>query len=159
MNFLPLRPIGKLTVTHQIILLVLAYLASIAYYYYQWLTTGLLPLPGNHWVTIFAPLYEEVLFRGLIFGGLLAFYSKRTAIVLSSFLFAIWHLKNFSSYTPDAMLYQVFYAGLIIGPFLAWLTLKTKSIWMGVLVHTANNILLSPLSWWVAGLFGVEALF
>ena len=159
MNFLPLRPIGKLPVTHQIVLLVLAYLASVAYYYYQWLTTGLLPLPGNHWVTIFAPLYEEVLFRGLIFGGLLAFYSKRTAIVLSSFLFGIWHLKNFSAYTPDAMLYQVLYAGLIIGPFLAWLTLKTKSIWMGVLVHTANNILLSPLSWWVAGLFGVEALF
>lgn len=159
MNFLSLRPIGRLTVTHQILLLVLAYLASVAYFYYGWLTTGLLPLSGNHWLVIFAPLYEEVLFRGLILGGLLALYSKRTAILLSSFLFGIWHLKNFTAYTPEAMLYQVVYAGLILGPLLAWLTLKTKSIWMGVLVHTANNILLSPLSWWIAGMFGVEALF
>ena len=159
MNFLSLRPIGRLTVTHQIVLLVLAYLSSIAYYYHQWLTTGLLPLPGNHWLLIFAPLYEEVLFRGLILGSLLKNYSKKTAILTSALLFGIWHLKNFSAYTPEAMLYQVAYAGLILGPFLAWLTLKTKSIWMGVLVHTANNILLSPLSWWVVGLFGVEALF
>lgn len=159
MNFLSLRPIGRLTITHQIILLVLAYLASIGYFYYRWATSGLLPGASVHWLVIFAPLYEEVLFRGVILGSLVQLYSKKTAILTSALLFGLWHLKNFADLTPTALLEQVLYTGLIIGPFLAWLTLRTKSIWPGVLVHTTNNVLLSPVSWWIASLFGVKALF
>ncbi len=159
MNFLSLRPIGRLSVTHQILLLVLAYLASVAYHTHVWNTTGGFPNDGTSWLGMFAPLYEEVLFRGVVLGSLLKNYSKKTAILTSALLFGLWHLKNFSTLEPTALLEQVLYTGLVLGPFLAWLTLKTKSIWMGVLIHTANNILLSPLSWWIVGLFGVKVLF
>lgn len=149
-EFFKLRKLSWLTPTLQIILLVLLYLASVAYFTMQ---------DETHWVVIFAPLYEEVIFRGFVLGGLLSLYNKRTAILLSSFLFGIWHLKNLTFMPLNEVLYQATYAGLILGPFLAWLALKTKSIWMGVLVHTANNILLSPVSWWLVGMLGFKSLF
>ena len=147
-EFFKLRKVGWLTPTHQIILLVLAYLGSVYYFRH-----------ATNWYVIFAPLYEEVIFRGFVLGGLLALYNKRTSIWLSAFLFGIWHLKNLTSLSTDAVLYQVAYAGLILGPLLAWLTLKTKSIWLGVMIHALNNILLSPMSWWVVGMLGYKSLF
>lgn len=157
-NFLHIHKLGWLTPTHQIFLLILAYLASIATAYCYWKTTGEFFGGGNAFQSIFAPFYEEMIFRGLILGGLLSLYRKRTAIILSSFLFGIWHLKNFSIHSSEALIYQVLYTGLILGPLLAWFTLKTKSIWIGVLIHSANNIL-SPLSWWIIGLLGYQSLF
>ncbi len=144
-EFFKLRKIGKFTPTHQIILLILAYLslATTAYFYRD---------TPEEFYRYFAPFYEEMIFRGLILGGLLSFCNKKIAIFLSSFLFGLWHLKNLSIYSTQALIYQILYAGLLIGPLLAWLTIRTKSIWPGVLIHTFNN-LLSPLSWWLLSFF------
>jgi len=144
-NLFKLRQIGCLSPTHQIILLILSFLGSVFYY-----------LDADSWHVIFAPLYEEVIFRGFVLGGLLSLYNKRVAICLSAFLFGLWHLKNLTFMPINEVLYQTAYTGLILGPFLAWLTLKTKSIWMAVLLHTANNILVSPLSWWIVGLLSIS---
>ena len=144
-EFFKLRKLGRLTPTHQILLLILIYLASAFYYRNE-----------NHWYLIFAPLYEEALFRGFLLPSLISLYNKRIALLLSSFLFGIWHLKNLSFMPLNEVLYQMAYAGLIIGPILAWTTLKTKSIWIGVIVHALNNILLSPFSWWVLGMITIQ---
>jgi membrane protease YdiL (CAAX protease family) len=141
-NFFHLRKFGWLTTTRQVVLLIFACLALIG-----------VGLANNNesFQTIFAPFYEEIIFRGLLFGSLLSIYNKKTAIVISSLFFGLWHLKNFPTESTGALIYQVFYTGLLLGPLLAWLALRTKSIWIGVLVHALNN-LLSPLSWWIIDL-------
>ncbi len=150
MELFKLRKIGRLSQNLQIVLLIVAYFALVATTFWFGKSE---PFPS-----IFAAFYEEIIFRGFILGGLLSIYKKRSAILLSSFLFGIWHLKNFPLYSYTASIYQVLYAGLFLGPLFAWLTIRTKSIWPGVLVHAVNNIL-SPLSWWIMGLIGYKSLF
>lgn len=157
-EFFKLRRLGWLTPTRQIVLLTLAYITTVAWTYWHWKTTGEFFGSGGAFQILFAPFYEEMIFRGLILGGLFAIYSKRTAVILSSFFFGIWHLKNFAMHSSEALVYEVLYTGLFLGPILAWITLRTKSIWPGVLIHAINN-LLSPLSWWVMGFLGYNSLF
>lgn len=159
-NLFKLRKFGWLTPTHQIVLLILVYLASIGVFYWEWKTTGrFLGTDNTNWIVIFAPFYEEALFRGLLLGGFLSLYNESISIWLSGFLFGLWHLKNFATLEPFAVIYQVLYTGLVLGPLLAWVACRTKSIWMGVLIHEANNILLSPVSWWIVGMFGYKDFF
>lgn len=146
-DLLKIRKISWLTPTHQIILLVLAYLASVLYFQ-----------NAPSWHVIFAPLYEEVIFRAFLLGGLVSLYGKNKAIWLSAFLFGLWHLKNITFMPINDVLYQMAYTGILLGPFLAWLTLKTKSIWPSVFIHAINNILLSPLSWWVLSILSYKGL-
>ncbi|QQR55315.1 CPBP family intramembrane metalloprotease [Candidatus Peregrinibacteria bacterium] len=157
-EFFRVRNLAGLTSNMQIGLLVLAYLVTTVWVYMHWKATGEFFGSSGSFQSIFAPFYEEMIFRGLILGGLASLYSKRTAICLSSFLFGIWHLKNFPIHSSEALIYQVLYTGLILGPLLAWLALRVKSIWPGVLIHATNN-LLSPLSWWIIGLLGYQSLF
>lgn len=77
---------------------------------------------------VVAPVCEEVFFRGFVFAGLLQAMPGTWAIVLSSFIFAIAH--------GDPGSFAVLF---IIGLALAFLRLRTKSIWPGILLHTLNN--------------------
>lgn len=104
-------------------------------------------IPINHF-GVFAPLYEEVIFRGLILLALTKFYSPVKAIIFSSLFFGIWHLKNIFFLDTVELVYQIIYASVIIGPVLGWLCLKTRSIWPGVIFHYSNNIW-SPVSWMI----------
>ena len=61
-------------------------------------------------LVVIAPLTEELLFRGLILGGLLSRYSARKAIIASAALFSAFHLN-------PIQLLPTLGAGL----FLAWL--------------------------------------
>ena len=45
------------------------------------------------WI-LFVPVTEEILFRGFILGALELAYGKVWAVVGSSLLFGLWHLKN-----------------------------------------------------------------
>jgi len=143
-----IRKLGWLTPARQIILLVLTYSVLIATVYWARETASDFFGRVGSFQVIFAPLYEEIIFRGLILGGLLALYNKKVAIFLSSILFGLWHLKNFQILSTQALIYQVLYTGLLLGPLLAWVALRFKSIWPGVLIHVLNNIL-SILSWWI----------
>jgi uncharacterized protein len=98
---------------------------------------------------LFVPIYEEIIFRGFILGALLAHTSRTRAIVFSSFLFGIWHLKNIFYDPIPQVAYQVAYATLFIGPLFAFLAIRTRTIWPGVILHFLNN-LLAPLSWVIA---------
>lgn len=78
---------------------------------------------------IFGPIIEEILFRGIIFNGLVKRYSNNMAIIASSFIFGLIHF-NF---------YQ-FCMAFLFGIFLAYLYLKTYSIILCIFAHAFHNI-------------------
>jgi len=83
-------------------------------------------------VVLFAPLQEEVLFRGFLFEGLR--YSRLGAagtIVLTSLLWASLHVQ-YSLF----LMAGVFLMGLLLG----YVRLRTNSLWGPLLIHAVNNL-------------------
>ena len=87
-----------------------------------------LDFAGYMTVGIIAPFFEEWLFRGIILAALLRRYEPRKAIVWSAVIFGIAHLNPWQ-----------FIAAFIIGCAMGWLFWRTRSIWIGVFMHWANN--------------------
>lgn len=105
-------------------------------------TSLLFGRPNSFYIeTLFAPIYEEIIFRGIIFGVLLKHFSTIKAIALSSLFFGLWHLKNIFFIDTIEVIKQMAYTGLVFGPILAFITLKTKTIWIPTIIHYANNTL------------------
>ena len=82
-----------------------------------------------------APFTEEVLFRGIIVGGLLAYRSKYQAAIWSAILFAIYHMNPWQ-----------FPVALILGLVFAWWIIQTGSLLPCLLGHALNNFLAITLS-------------
>ncbi len=80
---------------------------------------------------IIAPIIEEVLFRGIILQGFLTRSSPIRAIVFSSLLFGIWHLS-----VPQMI------SGTILGIFVGWIFIRTKSLIVAIVCHSIVNALL-----------------
>jgi sodium transport system permease protein len=76
------------------------------------------------------PPCEEIAFRGFILGGLQRRFSPWTAIVVSSLLFALYHMNVFQ-----------FLPAFLLGLVLGLLATRTRSIWPGVLLHALQNFL------------------
>lgn len=76
-----------------------------------------------------APLFEEILLRGVILRGLLTSMSPTKAIVWSSFFFALIHLNPWQALPA-----------FIVGLFLGWMYWKTRSIWPSIFIHLVNNL-------------------
>lgn len=85
---------------------------------------------------ILAPVTEEFLFRGLLLWAVVGTDFER--VLLTSIVFALWHLKNFRIITFPALLYQIGYA-FIIGFPLGYLAVYTNSLFLPVLFHAINN--------------------
>ena len=81
-------------------------------------------------IVIAAPLAEELFFRGFVLGGLAAAVGDLRASVVSSALFAVMH-ASIGTFIP------LFAAGML----LAWLYLRTRSIWPPIAAHSAQNAL------------------
>ena len=86
-------------------------------------------------VVVVAPVAEELFFRGFVLGGLVIAVGDLRAIAVSSALFAAMH-ASVGSFIPL----------LMAGSLLAWLYLRTRSIWPPIAAHSAQNALamLSP---------------
>jgi uncharacterized protein len=87
----------------------------------------------NFWGVLFtigvvAPVVEELLFRGVILDGLQIRYSLKTAVIVSSALFAITHIL------PHAVV-----NAFLLGFFFAWLKLKTGSLRLCIIAHALYN--------------------
>ena len=80
-------------------------------------------------MTAVPALLEEFLFRGLVMQGLRCF-GDGVALLLSSLLFGLAHF----SILQDI---NAFLMGLLLGYFV----LRTGSLWTGVILHFANNLL------------------
>lgn len=80
---------------------------------------------------IFAPIGEEICFRGIILGGLLKTRCRPwIAILVSAIIFASFH--GFGANFVTAMLF-----GILVG----WLYWRTGSIIPGIIIHITNNSL------------------
>lgn len=80
-------------------------------------------------ICIFAPLVEELVFRGAILRVLLeGLRSHWIAIVVSALLFALVHLN-------PAQMPHAFCLGLLLG----WMYYRTRSVIPGIIVHWVNN--------------------
>lgn len=147
MNYFQLKSFGFLTPDLQLFAIVLLFIFMTLYRY---TTRAKINKSENqfavHFAHMFAPVYEEILFRGLLFGGLLTIYPMIKALIISSLIFGIWHLKNIFVMSPKRVLYQILYAGIIFGPITSLVILYTQSIWIGVIIHYINN-LWSHIQW------------
>lgn len=106
-------------------------------------------------VCILAPIFEEILFRGILLRGLLQNQiNPFLAIGLSAFLFGIAHLNP----------WQFMGAGML-GIAFGYVYYRTKSLWLCIFLHALNNTisflmmikydtmeenLTNPNSWYIA---------
>jgi hypothetical protein len=79
-------------------------------------------------MVIAGPLFEELLFRGIILRGLLARLPVGRAVFVSALLFGIAHLN----------IYQLV-GGTLVGIPLGWLYVRFRSVLPGVFLHAAMN--------------------
>lgn len=94
-------------------------------------------------VVSLGPLVEELLFRGVLLSALLQRWGTAAAVLLSSVTFALAHLPGLDWQAfalPDL---------LLLALALAWLRLRSNSIWPGVIAHGTNNVL-AVAAWFVA---------
>jgi membrane protease YdiL (CAAX protease family) len=79
-------------------------------------------------LAVLAPLVEELVFRGLLYGWLAGRWGKRVGWIASSLAFAVAH-------TEPAHIILVLPLGLLFG----WLRQRTDSLLPSVVAHIANN--------------------
>lgn len=75
---------------------------------------------------IITPIFEELLFRGIILGGLLKRYPPTIALITSSLLFGLFHLD--------------FIGSTIVGSILGWIYYRTQNLSYCILIHFSINL-------------------
>lgn len=84
-------------------------------------------------VAVLAPLVEELIFRGLLFGWLQGAVGGGTALLVTTVLFGVAHSNPAS---PEvATILGTGALGLVLG----YARLRTGSIWPSVVAHAVNN--------------------
>lgn len=87
-------------------------------------------------VVLWAPLFEEIGFRGLFYVTLRSCLGPRMAIFISALLFSTLHLYSLTGFLA------VFWSGLV----LAWAFERYRSLLPGILAHALANLLaISPV--------------
>jgi membrane protease YdiL (CAAX protease family) len=79
-------------------------------------------------VCVLAPVFEEMLYRGIVLRGFLERYSRGNAIFGSAVFFGAIHLN----------MYQ-FMLGVVLGSILGWLYERTRSLIPCIALHGAYN--------------------
>jgi membrane protease YdiL (CAAX protease family) len=141
MDFLPMISIGFFNPLMQIFVICLIFVAIVIVQYkvYKKIGTFSHNYPP-HTLTLFAPIYEEVIFRGILLSGLIYMYGIVPAIIITSILFGIWHIRSIFFMSVNKTIVQMLYTGLILGPIFALITIYTGSIWLAVILHFLNNL-------------------
>ncbi|HET9818632.1 MAG TPA: type II CAAX endopeptidase family protein [Rhodanobacteraceae bacterium] len=84
-------------------------------------------------VVCVAPVVEEVVFRGVLLSGLASRMRVGWAIVVSAVIFGCVHLPDFKfAWYPVPAL-------ILLGLLLAWLRVRTHSLWPSITLHATNN--------------------
>ncbi len=94
-----------------------------------------------------SPIAEEIMFRGFVLPQLSRRTDFFTANLLQAILFTAMHWPNWlwtKGWKPEVLAASI--SVLAIGLLLGWLARRTNSIWPGVMVHIANNFLVSFLA-------------
>ncbi|MBQ0837887.1 CPBP family intramembrane glutamic endopeptidase [Lactiplantibacillus pentosus] len=108
--------------------------------------TSLALLSARQWSTTFAALsvavlislFEETSFRGLLFQLCRSTWGVLPGALLSSVFFSLTHLLNLNHQTLTATLLQLAFT-FVLGLLLCLVTVQTKSLFWGIVIHTAND--------------------
>lgn len=92
------------------------------------------PLLGQFTFALFfgavmSPVYEEVLYRGVMTQAMASWWSPRLAIVLSAGLFAVAHLPRTFNTISAAIAALLF----------AWLLHRYQNLWVPIVAHAVSN--------------------
>lgn len=82
-------------------------------------------------VGIVAPLFEEFLLRGLLYGSIRHMADENAAVALTAGVFTLMHMQ----YDPAVML-LILPMGIVLG----YARSRSGSIWVPVLLHMLNNL-------------------
>lgn len=138
-EYFDLRPVYRLSATNQIIILTVLYVLTVVGYFFMVKRTGRMDGYGPSVSLLFVPIYEELLFRGLLLNYFRRHYRVVSAIIAVSVLFGLWHLKNIFWLDHQTLLRQIIYTTFFFSPLVCWLTLKTRNVWIAVMIHYLNN--------------------
>ena len=89
-------------------------------------------------VVFLAPVVEETLFRGYVFGNLRE-RSRWAAYLISCFLFAFLHVWQFAAGNHDLAYLLLTLQYLVPGMVMAWAFERSGSLWGSILLHAAVN--------------------
>lgn len=97
-------------------------------------------LPLALLVVCVAPVVEELVFRGVLLSGLASRMRVGWAIVVSALIFGCVHLPDFKfAWYPVPAL-------VLMGLVLAWLRVRTRSLWPSITLHATNNFV-AAIAW------------
>lgn len=85
---------------------------------------------------IAVPVGEEVLFRGLMFGGLKKYLNSRKALVLTSVVFGAAHLEMFSG---SSLNWGAAADTTVFSAVLIWVYQKSGNLWVPIGLHALKN--------------------
>jgi membrane protease YdiL (CAAX protease family) len=101
-------------------------------------------------------IFEEVIFRGVLLTYLLHKYSKRKAIIFSSFGFAIIHIFNIlGGRDPVWVVGQIIWA-FMLGLFYGYLFVQTGSLLPNMLFHYLSNVFVGAFNSYIQSTASIE---
>jgi membrane protease YdiL (CAAX protease family) len=93
-------------------------------------------------VVCVAPFVEELVFRGVLLSGLASRMRIGWAMLVSAIVFGGAHLPDFKfAWYPVPAL-------ILLGLVLAWLRIRTRSLWPSIILHASNNFF-AALAWFL----------
>jgi len=135
------RRIGFVTDWVQVVLVVGLFLATVFLVHHEYRTKGTsFGVAGPGFNVLVCPIYEELIFRGWILGRLARWRSPAVAIVVSSVLFGLLHLRNIFWLDAGSLVRSVLFTGGLLGPILGYVALRCRSVWPAVILHYLNNL-------------------
>ena len=88
---------------------------------------------------VIAPIVEEAMFRGALFGSIRQ-KNRIAAYIVSALVFAVYHLWDYMlfDFKPEIIIYSIQYIPASIA--LAWCYERGGTIWAPILLHAAINL-------------------
>jgi uncharacterized protein len=91
-------------------------------------------------------LFEEIGWRGWLLPRLADRIGARWAVVLTSLIWAIWHvpfqlsgIQHIEGVSPATLAVSIPFGIVVTGLILGWLWFRTESIWLVAIAHGASN--------------------
>ena len=85
-------------------------------------------------MAVSSAVYEELLFRGVVFGSVEAWFGSWAALVVSSLMFGLTHLIN-----PEGTVEGALFIAVEAGTLLAAAYMLTRRLWLSMGFHAAWN--------------------
>lgn len=84
--------------------------------------------------------WEEVLFRGLVWGAVVVlWHSQLLALTISSLLFGLFHLRNLWWAPRRQVAWNCLYTGLVFAPLVGLVRWWSGDIYLGIAIHALHN--------------------